>query len=117
MSHFAKVLNGTVTQVIVAEAEFFNTFRDTSPGNWIQTSYNTHGNVHTNGGTALRGNYAGVGFTYDPTHDVFYEPQPYPSWTLNTTTWLWSAPVAYPTDGKLYTWDEATKSWTESTLG
>jgi hypothetical protein len=111
MSHYAKVVNGTVTQVIVAEAEFFNHFVDTSPGNWIQTSYNTKGNVHLNGGTPLRGNYASIGHTYDNTHDVFYEPQPYPSWTLNTTSWLWQAPIAFPTDGKAYRWDEASKSW------
>ena len=111
MSHFAKVVNGTVTQVIVAEEDFFKTFVDTSPGTWIQTSYNTRGNVHAAGGTALRGNYAGVGYIYDATHDVFYEPQTYPSWTLNTTTWTWDSPVAYPTDGKFYKWDETTKSW------
>ena len=86
MSHFAKVVNGTVTQVIVAEPEFFQTFVDTSPGDWIQTSYNTRGNVHLNDGTPLRGNYAGVGYTYDYTNDVFYEPQPFPSWILNTTS-------------------------------
>ena len=113
MSHFAKVLDGKVTQVIVAEPEFFQTFVDSSPGAWIQTSYNTMGNQHPNG-TPLRGNYAGVGFTYDAQNDVFYAPQPYPSWTLNTTTWLWEAPVAYPTDGKLYRWDEATTSWKET---
>jgi hypothetical protein len=112
MSHFAKVLDGKVTQVIVAEPEFFQTFVDSSPGAWIQTSYNTMGNQHPNG-TPLRGNYAGVGFTYDAQNDVFYAPQPYPSWTLNTTTWLWEAPVAMPTDGKLYRWDEATTSWKE----
>jgi hypothetical protein len=113
MSHFAKVLDGKVTQVIVAEPEFFQTFVDTSPGAWIQTSYNTIGNQHPKG-TPLRGNYAGVGFTYDAQNDVFYAPQPYPSWTLNTTTWLWEAPVAMPTDGKVYRWDEATTSWKEA---
>jgi hypothetical protein len=111
MSHYAKVLNGTVTQVIVAEADFFKTFVDTSPGTWIQTSYNTRGNVNNAGGTALRGNYAGVGFIYSSTNDVFYEPQPFPSWTLNTSTWTWEAPVAYPSDGKWYNWNETSKSW------
>jgi len=120
MSHYAKVLDGKVTQVIVAEADFFKTFVDTSPGSWIQTSYNTRGNKHYNPTTgvedtattpALRGNYAGIGYIYDATHDVFYAPQPYPSWTLNQTTWLWEAPTAMPTDGKFYKWDEATKSW------
>ena len=119
MAHFAKVLNGKVTQVIVAEPEFFDTFVDSSPGEWIQTSYNTRGGVHygqdgnPDGGVALRGNYAGIGFTYDRTNDVFYAPSPFPSWTLNNTTWTWEAPVAYPTDGKIYQWNEETKNWVE----
>jgi len=112
MSHFAKVLDGKVVQVIVAEADFFNTFVDSSPGTWLQTSYNTRGNIHPEG-RPLRGNYAGIGYTYDAINDVFYAPQPYPSWILNNTTWLWEAPVASPTDGKLYTWNEATTSWVE----
>ena len=118
MGHFAKVVDGKVVQVIVAEQKFFDTFVDTSPGTWIQTSYNTRGNVHylpnidePSGQPGLRGNYAGIGFTYDPSHDVFYAPQPFPSWTLNHDTWTWEAPVAYPTDGKLYSWDEDTTSW------
>ena len=117
MSHFAKVLDGKVIQVIVAEPDFFNTFVDTSPGQWLQTSYNTRGGVHygqdgnPDGGVALRGNYAGIGYTYDATHDVFYAPQPFPSWTLSQTAWLWEPPVAYPTDGKRYVWDEPTTSW------
>jgi hypothetical protein len=110
MSHFAKVLNGTVVQVIVAEQDFFNTFVDTSPGQWIQTSYNTYGNQHPEG-RPLRGNYAGVGYTYDQTNDVFYAPQPYPSWTLNQSTWLWEAPTPMPTDGTIYRWNEQTTSW------
>ena len=113
MAHFAKVNNGIVQQVIVAEPEFFNTFVDSSPGEWIQTSYNTLGNQHTQGGTPLRGNYAGVGYTYDQANDVFYESQPYPSWTLNQTTWLWESPTPYPTDDKVYRWNEATTSWVE----
>jgi hypothetical protein len=112
MSHFAKVTDGKVTQVIVAEQEFFNTFVDSTPGNWIQTSYNTHGNQHPEG-KPLRGNYAGIGYTYDATNDVFYAPQPYPSWILNNTTWLWDAPVVMPTDGKIYKWDEVTTNWIE----
>ena len=115
MSHFAKVTDGKVTQVIVAEKEFFDTFVDSSPGTWIQTSYNTHGNQHPNG-TPLRGNYAGIGYTYDSVNDVFYAPQPYPSWTLNNTTWLWEAPVAYPTDGKQYKWNESITNWEEITV-
>jgi hypothetical protein len=112
MSHFAKVVDGKVTQVIVAEQEFFNTFVDSSPGEWIQTSYNTHGNQHPEG-RPLRGNYAGIGYTYDSTNDVFYAPQPYPSWILNNTTWLWETPIAKPTDDKKYTWDETAKNWSE----
>jgi hypothetical protein len=112
MSHFAKVLDGKVTQVIVAEPEFFQTFVDSSPGEWIQTSYNTHGNQHPEG-RPLRGNYAGIGYTYDRTNDVFYAAQPYASWILDQTTWTWKAPVAMPTDGKQYKWDEATTNWVE----
>ena len=116
MAHFAKVNNGIVQQVIVAEPEFFDTFVDTSPGEWIQTSYNTYGNQHTLGGTPLRGNYAGIGFIYDRTNDVFYAPQPYPSWTLNESTWLWEAPTPYPNDDKKYSWNESTTSWVEVEL-
>jgi len=111
MSHYAKVNNGIVEQVIVAEAEFFDTFVDSSPGQWIQTSYNTHGGVHSGGGTPLRKNYAGIGFTYDATRDAFYAPQPYPSWTLNDDTCLWESPTAMPDDGNSYTWNEETTSW------
>ena len=119
MAHFAKVCDGKVVQVIVAEPEFFDTFVDSSPGEWIQTSYNTRGGIHygqdgqPDGGVALRGNYAGIGFTYDRTNDVFYAPSPFPSWILNTTTWSWEAPVAYPTDGKIYRWNEETQNWVE----
>lgn len=110
MAHYAKVNNGIVEQVIVAEADFFDTFVDSSPGTWIQTSYNTYGNQHRLGGTPLRGNYAGIGFTYDATNDVFYAPKPYASWILNESTWLWEAPVAMPTDGA-YVWNEELKNW------
>ena len=110
MSHFAKVSDGKVVQVIVAEPEFFTYFVDSSPGHWIQTSYNTHGNQHPEG-RPLRGNYAGIGYTYDATHDVFYAPQPYQSWTLNQTTWIWDPPIPYPNDDKEYIWDETTKTW------
>jgi len=111
MGHFAKVVNGKVEQVIVAELDFFKTFVDSSPGQWIQTSYNTIANTHTLGGTPLRGNYAGIGYTYDQANDVFYAPQPYGSWVLNQSTWTWEAPVAMPTDGKEYRWDEPTLAW------
>jgi len=113
MSHFAKVEGGKVKQVIVAEQEFFDTFVDTSPGTWIQTSYNTFGNQHKLGGTPLRGNYAGIGFIYDHQNDVFYAPQPYASWLLNKSTWLWESPIAFPSDGKHYIWNENTTSWVE----
>ena len=86
MAHYAKVEDSLVTKVIVAEPEFFDTFVDSSPGKWIQTSYNTYGGVHSDGGTPLRKNYAGIGFTYDATKDAFIAPQPYSSWTLNDTT-------------------------------
>jgi len=118
MSHYAKCVDGKVVSVIVAEEDFFKTFVDTSPGQWIQTSYNTRGNVHygadgkPDGGVALRGNYAGIGYTYDAVKDVFVAPQPFPSWTLSAN-YLWEAPVAMPTDGKPYAWDEATKAWKE----
>ena len=112
MSHYAKVVDGKVTQVIVAEADFFNTFIDTSPGTWIQTSYNTQGNQHPEG-RPLRGNYAGIGYVYDQANDVFYASQPFPSWVLNNATWTWEAPTPMPTDGKFYQWNEATTSWKE----
>ena len=121
MSHYAKVVDGKVTQMIVAEAEFFDTFVDSSPGRWVQTSYNTRGGVHygqdgePDGGIALRGNYAGIGYVYDAANDVFYIPQPFPSWILNNATWTWKAPIATPTDGKIYTWSEDTISWVEQT--
>tara|TARA_R110000851_G_scaffold31109_1_gene84406 strand:- start:11 stop:379 length:369 start_codon:yes stop_codon:yes gene_type:complete len=118
MSHFAKIENNLVTTVIVAEQEFI----DTQDGTWVQTSYNTHGNVHygqdrqPDDGVALRANYAGIGYTYDATNDVFYAPKPFESWTL-ADTWLWVAPLTYPDDGKFYDWDEDvyqadnTKGW------
>jgi len=98
LSHFAKVTDGKVTQVIVAEKEFFDTYVDSTPGEWIQCSYNTRGGVHygqdgqPDGGVALRGNYAGIGYIYDRTNDVFYAPQPDSTWVLNTTTWTWENP-------------------------
>jgi hypothetical protein len=116
MSHFAKVVDGKVTQVIVAEPEFFDTFVDSSPGTWLQTSYNTHGNQHPEG-RPLRGNYAGIGYTYDAEHDVFIAPKLFNSWILNESTWLWEAPTPMPDDGKVYEWDEETTSWKEVTLG
>lgn len=117
MSHYAKVLDGKVIQVIVAESEFFDTFIDTSPGEYVQTSYNTRGGIHygqdgkPDGGIALRGNYAGVGDIYDRINDVFYRPQPYPSWTISAPDWTWTAPSPMPIDNNSYQWNETDKTW------
>jgi hypothetical protein len=108
MAHYAKVVNRLVTKVIVAEAEFFDTFIDDSPGEWIQTSYNTHGGQHPEG-RPLRKNYAGVGYTYDKTLDAFIPPKPFASWILDEETCLWNAPVARP-EGN-YSWNEDNQSW------
>ena len=112
MAHFAKVVDSKVVQVIVAEPEFFNTFVDSSPGAWLQTSYRTHGGEHPEG-RPLRKNYAGIGYSYDAGRDAFIPPKPFASWTLNDTTCLWDAPVAMPTDGKVYTWNEEAVNWVE----
>ena len=120
MAHFAKVLDNEVLKVIVAEQEFFDTFVDDSPGKWIQTSYNTFGGIHYNIETgepsddqnkALRYNYAGIGYTYDPDADAFYAPKPYDSWTLDTDTYLWEPPTPYPDDGEDYSWNEESQEW------
>ena len=110
MAHYAKVENGAVTEVIVAEQDFV----DTLDGTWVQTSYNTHGGAHTDGGTPLRKNYASIGCVYDSTRDAFYAPQPYASWTLNETTCLWEPPTPMPNGDPSYTWNEATTSWDAS---
>jgi len=116
MSHFAKIENGIVTQVIVAEQDFIDSLDDSSE--WIQTSYNTHGGKHylpdslvQDDKQPLRKNFAGVGFTYDPIRDAFIAPQPYPSWLLNENTCFWEAPIPYPTDGEIYKWNEDTINW------
>lgn len=124
MAHYAKVNNGVVETVIVAEPEFFDSFTDTSPGEWIQTSYNTYGGIHytqTEDGfrgdpsddqsKALRMNYAQIGGTYDADKDAFINIKPFPSWVLNETTCIWEPPVAYPDDGQPYDWNEDTTSW------
>lgn len=108
MSHYAKIENELVTQVIVAEQDFI----DTQEGQWVQTSYNTYQNQHPEG-RPLRGNYAGIGYHYDSSNDVFYAPQPFPSWVLNSSIWTWEAPTPYPTDGKHYYWDESVTAWVE----
>jgi len=101
MAIYAKVKNGIVEKVIVAEPEFFDTFVDDSAGTWIETKMDG----------SIRKNYAGIGFSYDSTRDAFIPPQPYPSWTLNEDTCLWECPVAYPTDGNIYIWNEETQAW------
>jgi hypothetical protein len=129
MSHFAKIEDGIVTNVIVAEQDFIDNH---CSGTWIQTSYNTRGNVHygqdgnPDGGVALRANYAGIGYTYDSTQDVFYAPRPIDrngvscaSWTLGSNSYIWNPPIPFPDDGKFYYWDENvyqadnTKGWIE----
>ena len=118
MSHFAKIENGTVTQVIVIEQDVVNTGLFGDPASWVQTSYNTYGGQHRNGGTPMRKNYAGIGYTYDSVRDAFYAPQPFPSWLLDEDTCIWAAPVAIPepVEGKYYTWDEETLSWIENSI-
>ena len=110
MGHYALVDYGVVKQVIVAEQDFIDTYTHDSPGMFIKTSYNTYGGQHPDG-TPLRYNYAGIGFIYDSEADAFYEPQPYPSWELNTSTYLWEAPVAEPSNGEMHRWNEETTSW------
>lgn len=117
MTYFARIENNTVTQVIAAEQDFIDSGFVGDPADWKQTSYNTRGGVHygadgqPDGGVALRGNYAGVGYTYDSTNDVFYAPQPYPSWTISAPGWTWQPPTPYPADGGIYVWTESTTSW------
>ena len=106
MAHFAKVnpLTKKVENVIVAEQDFINTLED--KGFWFQTSYHTKGGIHTQGGTPIRYNFAAIGYNYDVEADAFYPPKPFASWTLNTTTYLWNAPVTKPDDGNNYKWNE-----------
>ena len=116
MSHFAQIDgNNIVTQVIVIEQDVVDTGLFGDPNSWIQTSYNTSGGIHLLGGTPLRKNYAGIGYTYDSTRDAFIPPKPFNSWTLNETTCLYEAPILMPDDGKMYRWDEETTSWIEIT--
>ena len=133
MAHYVKVVDGTVVNGIVAEPEFFDTFVDSSPGEWIKTSYNMRGGVYYDPATGephadqagmiaadegrQRKNYAGLGYSYDRTRNAFIPPQPFASWTLNEDSCLWEPPVAYPTDGKMYRWDEDTTNWVEVTEG
>lgn len=110
MSHYAKVENGIVTQVIVAEQDVIDS--GLFGTGWVQTSYNTYGGKHPEG-RPLRKNYAGIGFAYDSIRDAFIPPKPFASWTLNEDTCMWDAPVSYPTDGKYYKWDETQQNWIE----
>ena len=125
MSNFAYVPviendKGFVDNVIVIDQEIIDTGAFGDPSSYVQTSYNTRGGVYylpdsntpsPDQSKALRANYAGIGYTYDQINDVFYAPQPYPSWVISAPTWIWEAPVPYPTDGNEYVWDEVTQSW------
>jgi len=112
MSHFAQIdENNIVTRVIVIEQDVVDTGLFGEPSSFVQTSYNTRGGVHLLGGTPLRKNYAGIGYTYDKNRDAFIPPKPYNSWVLNEDTCFWESSIAMPTDGKDYNWDEDTLSW------
>jgi hypothetical protein len=113
MAHFARVQNGIVTNVIVIEKEVLDLGHWGDPAEYFQTSYNTQGGKHLLGGTPLRKNYAGLGYSYDTQRDAFIPPKPFASWVLDEETCLWNAPTAMPTDGKIYNWDEPTTSWIE----
>ena len=117
MAHFAHITNGIVDQVIVIEADVLATGNWGNPSEWIQTSYNTQSGVHALGGTPLRKNFAGIGYTYDAQRDAFIPPKPYASWILNEDTCQWGAPTPMPTDNKIYRWDESTTAWIEVTQG
>jgi hypothetical protein len=126
MSHFAKIENGVVTFVTVGRQEDDGREQelcDRTGDTYRQTSYNTRGGVHYDPETgepsedqskALRKNYAGIGYTYDEQRDAFIPPQPYPSWVLDEDSCLWESPVPYPTDGEMYSWDEASGQWVAS---
>lgn len=123
MGHYAKVVNNKVEKIIVAKADFFESFIDDSPGEWIKTSYNTKGGIHydpvsgepsVDQSKALRKNYAGIGYTYDKEKDAFIPPKPYSSWVLNEQTCCWDPPVEIPLDSKdgvMYLWNEDTQTW------
>jgi hypothetical protein len=113
MSHFAKVIDGIVTEVLVIEQDVIDTGLFGDPAMWVQTSYNTFAGQHPEG-RPLRKNYAGIGFTYDTARDAFIPPRPFASWVLDEETCLWDAPVPYPQDGNPYYWDEETLAWVEA---
>ena len=112
MGHYAKVENGIVTQVIVADG--VDWCEQNLGGEWVQTSYNTHGGIHSKGKFPIHKNYAGIGFSFDGIG--FAAPQPYESWTLNKDSYLWESPTPMPTDGKIYFWNEENLAWEEVTL-
>jgi len=117
MSHFAQTdENNIVINVIVAEQDFIDSGAVGDPASWIQTSYNTQAGVHKTGGSPLRKNYAGIGYTYDTVRDAFIPPKAFDSWVLNEDTCHYEPPVQMPSDGKMYSWDEATTSWVEVIL-
>ena len=113
MAHYAKISEGIVVNIISAEQDFIDTMVDTSPGTWLQASYNTSGGVHKLDGTPLRKNFPGIGWTYDSTRNAFIPIKPFASWTLNESTCLWEPPVTMPDDDKQYTWNETTTNWEE----
>ena len=120
MAHFAEINeNNIVTRVLVVNdddaVDGHNFLANTLGlgGTWIQTSYNTSGGVHANGGTPMRKNYAGTGYSYDLSRDAFIPPKPFNSWVLNEDTCQWNPPVEYPNDGKFYTWNEDNQAWDE----
>lgn len=108
---------GIVTNVIRAEQDFIDSGAIGDPSTWILTQYGAKGGIHYDGEgnpdglPCIRANYASIGGTYDSINDVFYAAQPFPSWIISAPTWLWQAPVPYPSTGGPYTWDEATLSW------
>ena len=117
MSHFAQIdENNVVTQVLVIEQDVVDSGLFGDPASWIQTSYNTIGGVHKLGGTPLRKNYAGIGYTYDATRDAFIPPKPFASWVLNEDSCQWESPTPMPVEeGKIFVWNEDTTSWVEFT--
>ena len=108
MSHFAEIKDGIVQRVIVAEQDFIDS--GAASGTWVQTSYNTIAGKHPEG-RPLRKNFGRVGYVYDSVRDAFYAPQPFASWSLDEETCTWQPPVAYPSDGNRYKWDEPSISW------
>ena len=112
MSHYAKVVQGKVVNVIVADENYIKKMIDNSPGQWVQTSYNTSAGVHaTDNKKALRKNAAGIGYSYDKERDAFIPPKPHDSWKLNESSCHWEAPKAMPKDGKDYEWIENVQQW------